>query len=277
MDQTMGLNAGERPRCIYLTVFDCVCSYAECFSHAGPPLPTRRQSPSNSIDTCEGMILSVVLTSTARIRECATRGERERFSRGPSRRESMIQLVAHWTKRQGRKRDRWWTEKKRNKKDLELSYRLRVVAGVSLRSRFTFGAGRTNQTTVVVVVIVVATVAVATSAFIAFAATRLFGFWVEIFLLQRERLLHLLFAQCRANPLIVHKSILMILGVDFDSPSQSIHGRLTFRRQHLRHYSAQTKWGMADLSSHPSAAAAVLVLYHTTFNLHNYKIGFYYL
>lgn len=124
-----------------------------------------------------------------------------------------------------------------------LSYRLRV-AGVSLRSRFTFGAGRTNHTVAVIIVVVGATITSTTTAattFIAFAATRLFGFGVEIFLFQRERLLHLLFAQCRADPLIVHKSILMILSVDFDSPSQSIDGRLTFRRQHLRHYSARTK------------------------------------
>ena len=122
-----------------------------------------------------------------------------------------------------------------------VSYRLRVAA-VSLRSRFlTFGAGRTT-TAISSTSRVVINSAAADAAFIAFAvATRLFGFRVEILLLQCKRLLHLLFAQGRSDSLIVHKSILMILGVDFDSPPQSIHGRLTFRRQHLRHYSARNQ------------------------------------
>ena len=142
-----------------------MCSYPDVviFSHAIP-------SPSNSIEPPE------ISSSAARwqygivvagINDSAGGGQRDKGD-GSSGKGSMMG--------------------EREREEEGGSYRLRV-AGVSLRSRFTFGAGRTTTTRRVVVI-----VAAAAAAFITFAATRLFRFGVQILLFQCERLLHLLFA-----------------------------------------------------------------------------------
>ncbi len=82
---------------------------------------------------------------------------------------------------------------------------------------------------------VVAAAAAATTSTAVLALARLLGLGVEVLLLQCKRFLHLLLAQGRHDAFIMQMTALVVLGVQIDAPPQSIHCRLPFRRQHIRH------------------------------------------